>query len=323
MACVDDSKAGHRLLRQACLILSLAIAVTTAGQGQVSPTVTPIDWSADDSARVAFLTQHGRLYAARDSTVVILAPPDSLERVWLNRFADSLAQGVAEIRHLIGAPHSWQRIGSRPIRFYLSPGLFVSHADGRGGIFISLARVRDRRAPFLHEASHELLAPAPPFLPYEYPDSVAWERAAGVFPFWLNEGLADYLAQRAADATGFLEGDVFAVGGLARADSVCDARLRASSRRKEIQERIGRSGRLEALFTTDRAAVAPVYYACAQSFAAYIVARVNLPVVVDLFPRIPDGTWQRAIEVAAGAPLEELRRSWLDRISGSPAATRR
>ena len=89
-------------------------------------------------------------------------------------------------------------------------------------------------------------------------DSAAVERAAAKFPFWLNEGMPDYLAQRAAATTGFVEGDVFAIGGLARADSVCAARLRASDRRDEIRERIGRTGRLAALFTTDRALVAPV-----------------------------------------------------------------
>ena len=156
--------------------------------------------------------------------------------------------------------------------------------------------MRDHRAPFLHEAAHELLAPAPPFAPFEYADSAAVERAAANFPFWLNEGMPDYLAQRAATATGFTEGDVFEVGGLARADSVCAARLRTSDRRDEIRDRIGRTGRLPALFTTDRALVAPVYYACAQSFTAFVVARAGLPAVIPVFPRIPDGTWKRALE---------------------------
>ena len=69
-------------------------------------------------------------------------------------------------------------------------------------------------APFLHEASHELLAPLPPYSPDEYPDSAAEQRAASEFPFWLSEGFADYLAQVVAAGAGCREGDVFEIGGL-------------------------------------------------------------------------------------------------------------
>jgi hypothetical protein len=46
--------------------------------------------------------------------------------------------------------------------------------------------------------------------------------------------------------------------GLAKADSVCADPVASSSRQAEIRDRLGRSGRLEALFTTDRAEVAAV-----------------------------------------------------------------
>lgn len=286
----------------------LLVTVATAGRAQV-PAPTPIDWSEEDSARVAFLMAHGRAYPS--PPIIVWAPVDSLDPGWLVPFTDSLAAGVAGLKALIGGPFAWQRLGPEPIRFYLSPGRFVSHADGRGGVFIALRRVRQRNAPFLHEAAHELLAPPPPFAPFEYPDSLAEERAAADFPFWLSEGLPDYLAQTASAMTGVPEGDVFAIGGLAKADSVCAARITASPRRAEILARVGRSGRLEALFTTDRAEVAPVFYACSQSFTAHVVARLGLQAVVALFPRIPAGTWRTALESAAGEPLERLRRAWL------------
>jgi hypothetical protein len=293
--------------------IGLLVTVSAAGHAQV-PAAVPIDWSADDSARVAFLTTHGRSYAV--PPVVVWAPVDSLPPAWLASFSDSLAVAVRRLRMLIGGPFPWQRLGSRSVRFYLSPGRFISHADGRDGVFISLERVRRRNGPFLHEAAHELLAPSPPFYPFEYPDSLTGEQAAAAFPYWLSEGLPDYLAQETAAATSFPEGDVFAIGGLAKVDSVCAARLGKSARRDEIRDRVGRMGRLEALFTTDRAEVAPVYYACSQSFTKYVVARLGLPAVVALFPRIPAGTWQAALESAAGQPLEGLRQGWLAASAG-------
>jgi hypothetical protein len=282
-----------------------------------------LDWSADDSARVTFLARHGREY--RRAHAIVMAPPDSLDPAWLEAWVDSLDRALAHMAGLMGAPYAWQRLGGRPVRFYLSPGRFVSHASGRDAVFISLARVRDGQAPYLHEAAHEMLAPPAPFFPYEHADSAAEEQAAAVFPLWLSEGLPDVLAQSAAAATGFREGDVFAVGGLERADSTCAARLAASPRRAEILEKVGGRGRLEALFTTDRAQVAPVFYACSQSFTRSLAGRVGLRALVVLFPLIPSGRWAAALEAATGDSLPALRRAWLTAIGAepSPAAGRR
>jgi len=292
------------------LLLVIAGAAPAFAQ---TPVTALVDWSSDDSARVADLMARGRPYTR--ASVILWAPPDSLDQAWLASFADTLDAGVASLKALIGGPHDWQRLGTRRIHFYLSPSRFVSHADGRGGVFIAMARARERSAPFLHEAVHELLAAPPPFYPFEHGDSIAWERAAAKFPYWLTEGLADYLAQTTAAEWGFPEGDVFEVGGLGKVDSVCAARLAENPRGDEIRERIGRTGPLRALFTAERGEVAPTYYACSQSFTKYVVARTGLPALVALFPAIPRGTWRASLEQAAGEPLEQLRRSWLRAIS--------
>jgi hypothetical protein len=277
----------------------------------------PLDWSSEDSARIAFLTTQGRSYAGPQT--IVWAPLDSLDASWLSGFVDSLAASLGVLRQLMGGAYPWQRIGQRSITFYLSPGRFVSHASGTGAVFISLTRVRQRTAPFLHEAAHELLAPAGVFHPDEYADSVAGERAAEQFPLWLSEGLPDYLAQATASATGFHEGDVFAVGGLAQVDSVCAARLAHSPGRNEILERVGGPGFLPALFTTERVDVAPVFYACSQSFTKYIVDRVGIRAVVAAFPRIPEGTWVTGLEAAAGTSFAILRSRWLAAIISKEA----
>jgi hypothetical protein len=281
------------------------------------PDVGPTTLRSGEILRLhASLRRHRRSYGS--GSVIVWAPADSLGEAWLERFSDSLAAGVRGLRKLIGGPYAWQRLGTSPIHYYFSPGRFVSHADGRGGVFVSLNRVREHNAPFLHEAAHELLVPPAPFYPFEYPDSLAQERAAAAFPFWLSEGLPDYLAQTTSAATGLREGDVFEIGGLAKVGSICAARLSSSSRQAEIRERVGRPGPLEALFTTDRAEVAPVYYACSQSFTKHLVARLGLPAVIALFPRIPKGTWRAALESGAGEPLEDMRRTWLNDLGLTP-----
>ena len=207
------------------IVLACLLAVAaTALRAQTPPpppaaTAAPLDWDSDDSARVAFLTAHGRAYTG--AQLIVWAPPDSLDARWLPAFVDSLATSLGAMRRLMGGPYAWQRIAQRPVTFYLSPGRFVSHASGAGAVFISLTRVRSGSAPYLHEAAHELLAPPAPFSPFEYADSIAADRAAAAFPQWLSEGFPDYLAQATASATGFHEGDVFAIGGLAKVDSTC------------------------------------------------------------------------------------------------------
>ena len=279
-----------------------------------SPPPTPIDWSADDSARIAFSTSHGKAYRA--SGLVLWAPKDSLDARWLPVFVDSLARAMGRLRALIGGPYPWQRIGTRPVVFHLSPGRFVSHASGMDAVFLSLNSVRQGYSPFIHEAAHELLIPAPPFFPFEYPDTLVGDSAAAKFPFWLSEGLPDYLAETVSAETGFRAGDVFQIGGLAQSDSTCAARLAASPRREEILARVGDQGRLEALFTTDRAQVAPVYYACSQSFTRHVVGRIGLKAAVGLFPVIPSGAWLAELERAAGDSLPAIRRAWMAAILG-------
>jgi hypothetical protein len=299
------------------IVRTLLLGAFPIGLSSQTPAPTQLDWSADDSARIAFVTEHGQVY--RSAHVIVWAPADSVDSGWLASFADSLGSSLASLKAMIGGPYSWQRLGNRPVLFYFSPGRFVSHASGRDAVFISLSHIRRGLAPFLHEASHELLAPPPPFYPYEYPDSIAEERVAADFPQWLSEGLPDYLAQATAAATGFREGDVFEIGGLAKVDSTCVARLSGSPRQTEILAKVGGQGRLEALFTTDRAEVAPVFYACSQSFTKYLVDRLGVRAVVALFPRIQDGTWLVDLARVAGQPLPALRRAWLDSLRWSPA----
>jgi hypothetical protein len=292
-------------LRLPAASLLLALSARLSAQ---SPAPAALDWASEDSSRIAFVTAHGQ--ARQYPGVVIWALADSLDPAWFEPFEDSIAAGVRALRTLVGV-HSWQRIGRRPVVYYLSPGRFISHATGHDTVFIALGHIQRGWAPFLHEAAHELLDPPAPFAPFEYPDSLEGERALARFPYWLNEGMPDYLAQAVVQATGFREGDVFDIGGLARVDSTCGARLSGHPRRAEIAARIGGTGPLDALFTTEREQVAPAFYACSQSFTRFLVDRVGVEAMVALFPGIPDGTWLAELERRAGAALPALRRAWL------------
>ena len=271
----------------------------------------PLDWNAGDSARVAWLEANGRRMSS--GSVEVLAPPGEMSEAWQVALLDSLDRGVAALRRLIGS-HAWQRLGDRPIRYYLVPERTISHASGHGAIFVSMHRVRGGDAPYLHEAGHELLAPPRPFYYDEYPDSAQAEAWFQATPYWLIEGLPDLLAQHAASAAGTIEGDVFRIGTLEQTDSTCAARLAASPYRADLLRTIGGKGAVDALFTTDRARVAPAFYACARSMAMFVVETIGMDRTVALFPAIKGGEWENELQRSTAMSTSALRVRWQERL---------
>jgi hypothetical protein len=215
---------------------------------------------------------------------------------------------------MMGAPLPWQRIGTRPIQFYVVPERVISHASGKDVVFISMTRVRDGRAPYLHEAGHELLAPPAPFFYDEYADTVQAEAEFQAMPYWLMEGLPDLMAQLAASAAGTVEGDVFTIGGPAKADSTCAARLADNPFRSDLLRTLGGRGAVDQLFTTDRGKVAPAFYACAQSISRFVVELIGLEQTVELFPAVKRRDWVATLERRAGMTLDSLRQRWQSRL---------
>jgi hypothetical protein len=271
----------------------------------------PLDWNAGDSARVRWLEANGRRMSS--GSVELVAPPDEMTDAWQAALLDSLDRGVFALRRLIGS-HAWQRLGDRPLRYYLVPERMISHASGNGAVFVSMHRVRGGDAPYLHEAGHELLAPPRPFYYDEYPDTVraeAWFQAA---PYWLIEGLPDLLAQHAASAAGTREGDVFRIGTLAQTDSTCAARLAASPYRADLLRAIGGKGAVNALFTTDRARAAPAFYACARSMSMFVVETIGMERTVALFPAIKRGEWENELQRSTSMSTSALRVRWQERL---------
>jgi len=259
--------------------------------------------------RVAELTANGE---RRDGKLAILITPagtidDKEEEALLAR----LDRGHAELRAIVGR-HPWQVMRAEKITYYVSPNRFVAHASGRGAVFIPLVRLQDGRAPYLHEAAHELLAY---FSQPLTPDPARVERVRTMRPLWLTEGLADYVGLTAADRAGVMEGDVFDLGGLAGVDKTCNERLKGP-RGAEIVSFIGNIGAPGALFTTERTEVAPTFYACGTAFTKFVVERIGLPETIALVPLIPaEGVLPR-IEKLTGKSMETLRAEWRLAIAG-------
>jgi hypothetical protein len=268
----------------------------------VAPAQTALNWSADDGARIDALAKGGR--RIQGDHMVVWHPPSLLPSD-ADRILRRLDPAIAALWTRVGT-HDWQAVPKDRITFYLSDDSFVSHASGRGAVFVPMARVLDGRAPYLHEAVHELLAST-------RTDAAP---AAGTppvrRPLWLTEGLPDYVAQVVATEIGMTEEGPFASGGLTGADRVCAERARTADGATMLPF-VGGPGRPDALFTTDRARFAPTFYTCALSFTKFLAGRATLDPLVALFGVPPSETLTR-LDTIAGTPLATHRSAWLAAI---------
>ena len=268
----------------------------------VAAAQTALNWSADDGARIDTLAKGGRRI---EGIHMVVWHPPSLLPSDADRILRRLDPAIAALWARVGT-HDWQAVPKGRITFYLSDDSFVSHASGRGAVFVPMARVIDGRAPYLHEATHELLAstrvdPAP---------------SAGAppvrRPLWLTEGLPDYVAQVVATEIGMTEEGPFASGGLNGADRVCAERASTADGATMLPF-VGGPGRPDVLFTTDRARFAPTFYTCALSFTKFLAGRATLDSLVALFA-VPPGEALTRLDTLAGVPLATHRSAWLTAI---------
>ncbi|MEZ5294331.1 MAG: hypothetical protein R2745_24850 [Vicinamibacterales bacterium] len=258
-----------------------------------------LNWAADDGARVAALEKDGTRLQGEH---VVLYVPKSLPRADADALAARLDRGVAGLWQRVGV-HDWQAVKPGRITYYLSDDTFVAHASGRSAVFVPMARVTDGRAPFLHEATHELLA------------STRTDPAGSTVrrPLWLTEGLPDYIARITAADVGMTETGPFGTPTVEGADAVCAERARTADGATMLPF-VGADERPAVLFTTDRARFAPTFYACSFSFVASLASEAGLAQLVDLFSVAPAETRAR-LDRLGGRTLDEHRQAWLRRLA--------
>jgi len=259
----------------------------------------PLNWAADDGNRVAALIKDG---AHVDGEHTIIWFPRSFSRADAEALRGKLDPAVAGLWRRVGV-HDWQIVPKGKITYYLVDDAFVAHASGRSAVFVPMARVQDGRAPYLHEATHELLAS-------KRHDA---GQPAAVRPLWMTEGLPDYIARLVAQDTGITEEGPFGTPTLDGVDATCAERASTADGATMLPF-VGAAGRPEVLFTTDRQRFAPTFYACSFSFTKYLASRVGLDALVGLFGLTP-GEMATRLDRLAGAPLATLRAEWLKSVN--------
>jgi hypothetical protein len=200
-------------------------------------------------------------------------------------FARLADRGVADVLSLVasGLP-DWARRRGR-IRFLVSRETQISRTQHRV-VYLPLARVKTRSAPYLHETVHALV-PA------------RGDRT------WLGEGLACYLESHVSESLGGYDAHVFTRAGN-RGIHAAARRTLALEAGRSVLPWVGGHGDPPGL-EEDRAGVARPFYVLSHSLTKHIVEAVGLEAVVEA---LVSGRGD-ALVGATRRSGEDWKRDWL------------
>lgn len=226
------------------------------------------------------------------------------ERVLIEHVSESIDERQSAIRRFVIVAEPDERMDlatarRRLHRARLRPLRRVrAHGAGEG-----------RRAPFLHEMTHELL-----FSTRAAPASA--DRVTPVRrPMWFTEGLADYIPRLVADQLGISEEGPFGTPNLSGVDAVCAERARTPDGGSMLPY-VGTNARPEVLFTTERARFAPTFYFLFVLVYEHLAERVGLETLIGLFGLTPGDSVAR-LDGVAGQPLALVVTEWRSRLGPS------
>lgn len=241
--------------------------------------------------------------------VIAWFPKDSIAFSQMHEITDMINKGIKATEKFIHAPLPWQlhRPGE-PYTFYFRPDRFISHASQAGFVSIPFWRIKDGKAPWLHEAIHEMLDTKTGS--WFSPD-VTIQDCDENMPQWLFEGLADHLSLKISLLENFPFWDVFSNSARLNTDSLFVTEIK-SEKGAYILSFIGSKGIIPELSSKDRIQYAPAFYHGSSSFVKYLSDNYGIQVLltsVSLFRKELE-----TIEKLTGKPLATLKKEWLKKL---------
>ena len=221
----------------------------------------------------------------------IFFDPGVLSSEEMIAFADLVNQGILDIESYLGAPTmDANQGGGRKIRYYVSTQVQISHSNFRS-IYLPMAKVKNRTAPYLHETTH-LVAPC------------------DECPMWFSEGLASYVQSYVSENTGGYDGGIFTRRGN-RGINQDARRWLASERGQAVVPFLGIHGEPPSI-DWDRSNVAAPFYVMAQSFVKFLVEQVTMP---KLRPVFEAKDFDAELQSSTGKKAAEWKELWLADLS--------
>ena len=254
-----------------------------------------------DSANISILINEGvKIYK---NNVIAWFPKDSLSETQMSRIVDTLTMGIESAEKIIKAPLTWQvHKKGTPYIFYFRLDSFISHASGAGFVSIPFWRIKQGKAPWLHEAIHEMLNTKTGNWTTDSLPEKEWREK---MPLWLTEGLPDYISIQASQKVSLPIFDVFSNSYINNIDSICKEDMKRI-KADYIVSFIGKRGIIPELFGADRRLYAPTFYHCSCSFVKYIAESFGIEVLVNSLSSFSEE--HELLEKSTSQSINDLKR---------------
>jgi hypothetical protein len=267
---------------------SVACAVMVAAQR--SSAQNQLSGPAEDAERIARLTAGG--VRIERGAVTAWFSSGAMTAEEMQGVVERLVTGVAAIESFVRTPRRWQTSRQRGVTYFFDDApFFIPHATINRQVLVPVSRLRDGKAPLLHETTHALLTPPQGRRPLA----------------WLTEGIAAYVAKSVSAEKGMKEGDALDIGAITELDAKCATGL-SSELGPSILPFIGSPANLQALYAMEPALeVRQVFYGCSASFTKYLVRQFGIERIVDL---LPESDPHRKLEDMSRLKMADLRSRW-------------
>ena len=272
------------------LSLLLALTFTVLGVAQRNPSQNQLSGPAEDADRIDRLTASG--VRIERGPVVAFFSKGAVAPEEMEALVQQLVTGVAALKAFVHAPRRWQDSRQQSVTYFFDDApFFIPHATINRQVLVPVSRLRDGKAPLLHETTHALLTPPQGRRPLA----------------WLTEGIAGYVAKAVSAEKGMREGDALDIGDIAELDAKCGAGL-SSEHGTKILPFIGSPANLQALYAMEPALqVRQTLYGCSASFTKYLVTQFGIDRIVDL---LPEDDPHKKLEAMSKATMADLRGRW-------------
>jgi len=262
-----------------------------------------------DSANITHLIKVG--VKLHRGNVIAWFPKDSLLQSHMNKILDTLNRGIEAAEKFMKAPLFWQvHQKATPYTFYFRLDSFVAHESGAGFISIPFWRIKEGKAPWLHEAIHELLNSKEGNWKNA---SISREERRENHPLWLSEGLPDYISIEVSKKMNLPIFDVFSNSYSTNIDSICKEDLKGP-KAHDIVSFVGRKGIMPELFSTERRLYVNSFYHASCSFVKYIAEQYGLEPLLQSIASF--SREHEVLENKTSQSIEEMKRQWLKKING-------